>query len=513
MYIYHADEMNKLDEYAIKHIGIPQCVLMERAAMGVVECMVNRIGELSGKKVLVLSGPGNCGGDGLATARNLLDRGIKADVYMPVSVEKCKESVQLQAGLFSGFGGRILNELPDEEYDIYVDALFGVGLNRAVGGAFYDAVSWLNKRKDNATESESRNENKNENSKDTVFSIDIPSGIHTDTGAVMEIAVKADCTVTFSFLKPGLLLYPGHEYAGKIYVSSIGIDSLSVPGLENKRFAFERSEAGLKKRKADGNKGTFHRIFVIAGSSKMPGAAVLCAGAALRSGAGLVELYTHKANRDIVLTSFPEVILQAYEDDLDPETLKDAMSRADSVVLGPGLSMEPVAKQIVKIVLESCEKPLLIDADGLNLIASDENLKKILCNRSKRYLTVLTPHPGELSRLMNESVAELLSDYEASVKNAANAFHSIVVGKGANSLVSDGESVYYNLSGNDGMATAGSGDVLAGMAGTFLVNEETAFKGICLAVYHHGLAGEAASELWGKRSVTAADLWKGILDS
>ena len=210
MFILHAEEMNKLDEFAIGHIGIPQCVLMERAALGVAGCILRQFDNPS---VLVLSGPGNCGGDGLALARILLDKGIKVEAYLIVPPEKCKESVQKEAEYFRSFGGVILSDLPEKTYDVIVDAVFGIGLNRPV------------KDKQNV-----------KSDKNGMISIDIPSGIHTDTGAVLGAAVKADETVTFSYLKPGLLLHPGRDYAGKICVSSIGIDSLDVPEIKKNVF-------------------------------------------------------------------------------------------------------------------------------------------------------------------------------------------------------------------------------------------------------------------------------------
>ena len=244
MFILHSEEMNKLDEFAIGHIGIPQCVLMERAALGVADCILKQFETPS---VLVLSGPGNCGGDGLALARILLDKGIKVEAYLPSSIEKCKESIRNEAGYFKLFGGEILKELPEKTYDVIVDAIFGIGLNRPVKDAFLEAIEWINFQK--------------EKSKAHVISIDIPSGIHTDTGAVLGAAVKADETVTFSYLKPGLLLYPGKEYAGKISVSSIGIDSLDIPGINKNTFTYDLEGTGkdninivrLKKRKPDGS--------------------------------------------------------------------------------------------------------------------------------------------------------------------------------------------------------------------------------------------------------------------
>ena len=528
MDILHANEMNILDEYAISHIGIPQCVLMERAALGVWECIAGKTGKTN-PAVLVLSGPGNCGGDGLALSRILLDKGIDTEVYLPVSREKCKESIRAEAEYFEAFGGKIQEVLPDKNYDIIVDALFGVGLNRPVKDSFEEAVRFINEKR--------------EKTGACVFSVDIPSGIHTDTGAVLGTAVRADYTVTFSYLKPGLLLYPGREYAGKIIVKSIGIDSLRIP--DSKRITFtygadfvtascHREKVVLKKRRNDGNKGTFHRILVIAGSRNMAGAAILCSESALRSGAGLVELYTHEINREAVLSAVPEVILNTYGDKTDADisadkALKDDYSdnglrndspenelaemtdRSGCVIIGPGLSKSDVAKTLVAGVLKDCKKPVVIDADGINLISSNAEYRELLKKRhEKGLITVLTPHPAELERLTGIPVKELLADYENNVKKTAAEYHVILVGKGATTVVSDGERTYFNLSGNNGMATAGSGDVLSGMTGAFLLNEENAFEGVCRAVYAHGLAGDAISDETGHRGMLAGDIIRGI---
>ena len=522
MFILHAEEMNKLDEFAIGHIGIPQCVLMERAALGVADCILK---QFENPSVLVLSGPGNCGGDGLALARILLDKGIKVEVYLPAPIEKCKESVQKEAGYFQAFGGEILKALPEKTYDVIVDAVFGIGLNRPVKDAFLETIEWVNSQK--------------EKSRAHVISIDIPSGIHTDTGAVLGAAVNADETVTFSYLKPGLLLYPGREYAGKICVSSIGIDSLDVSDIKKNTYTYGlegTKTIHLKKRRPDGNKGTFHRILIIAGSEEMPGAALLCSESALRSGAGLVELYTHEANRDLVLSTLPEVILhthdgvsghkdkinweilgayaekdEAAEINRDRKTIRDMFSRADAVVIGPGLSKSYYAKFMLEETLINCSKPLVLDADGINLISEDDRLKTFLKKRNEAgFVTVLTPHPAELSRLSVLSVSDLLADYERYIKQIAEEFGVILVGKGATTIVSDGKEVYYNLSGNDGMATAGSGDVLAGMIGAFLLNENTCFDGVCKAVYVHGKAGDAIAEEKGHRGMLAGDIIHGL---
>lgn len=552
MQILNALQMNRLDEYAIRELGIPQFALMERAA----EAVCNSLFAFEPvRKILVVCGIGNCAGDGIAAARILKTRGYAPIVWLVKPLEKCKESVHYQIKLYQNQGGIVIFEKPVFDFDLIIDAVFGVGLNRPLDDMFSEAVEYIN----SAHEKGGR-----------VISIDLPSGIHTDTGAVMGTAVKADLTVSFSYFKPGLLMYPGKEYAGIIKLSSIGIDSkekLSAIGIpeEGQRYAYAFDERPvLKKRNPAGNKGTFHRVLLIAGSKEMGGAALLSAESALRSGCGLVDVFTHERNRDLILQTLPEAIVHTYSDadanhanagDLDADAnhadafsagfetesreespliinLNAALKSADVVVMGPGLSANNPAKEIVKYVLATCDKPLVLDADAVNLISKNEavnagaslrysdasagngadhtDFKSLLKKRSASAITVMTPHPGELSRFTKKPVGELLSDYENELKAVAEEYHLIVVGKGNPTVVTDGTDIYYNLSGNDAMATAGSGDVLSGMIGAFLLNENTPFEGVTLAVYAHGLSGEEAAKEKGHHAAIAGDFIKSL---
>jgi NAD(P)H-hydrate epimerase len=545
MQILNALQMNRLDEYAIRELGIPQFALMERAA----EAVCNSLFAFEPcRKILVVCGIGNCAGDGIAAARILKNKGYAPIVWLVKPLEKCKESVHHQIELYKNVGGIVTTEKPVFTFDLIIDAVFGVGLNRPLDEEFTAAVEFINSAKEKGTH---------------VVSVDLPSGIHTDTGAVMGDAVKADLTVSFSYCKPGLLMYPGREYAGKVKLASIGIDSaenLSAIGIpaEGERFSYadgfgwikdctgsdqSNTTPSLRKRNPAGNKGTFHRVLLIAGSKDMGGAALLSAESALRSGCGLVDVFTHERNRDLVLQSLPEAIVHTYSDDVVNEfinktgseesafaaDLDSAIKAADVVVMGPGLSTNAIAEDIVRYVLTNCDKPLVIDADAVNIISKttsssdiEQNevqgvgrdgaadLKTLLKNRSKTQLTVMTPHPGELSRFTKKLVKDLLSDYENELTTVAKEYNLILVGKGNPTIVTDGKDIYYNLSGNDAMATAGSGDVLSGMLGAFLLNENTPFEGTTLAVYAHGLSGEEAAKEKGHHAAIAGDFIKSL---
>ena len=486
MRLLTASECNAIDEYAINTLQIPQSVLMERAATGVANTILT-IAKPS-DKVLILSGGGNNGGDGIALARILKKSGFEADVVLLKDIESCKDSIRHQAELLKEAGGTYLTAIPDTKYDIIVDAILGVGLTNAPRENLAHAIAYINQKGENGAQ---------------VISIDIPSGVNTDTGETPGEAVKADVTVTFTAMKPGLICHPGRELSGRVVVSSIGVEDV-VSRLypdEKTRFCYESDTVKLKKRPADGNKGSFHRVGIIAGSKAMSGACILSAEAALRAGAGLADVYTHEANRVVLATAVPEAILHTYDD----------LKKDDVIVLGPGLSVDPVAKAIVTGILTlDILKPLILDADALNIISADEEIKKIFVQYSARNEVVITPHPKEFSRMSGLSVSELLADYEKSVRTFAKEWNVILVGKGNPTIVSNSEQTYYNLSGNDGMATAGSGDVLSGCIGAFLLNEENAFDGVCKAVYAHGLSGDYQLKNYGHRGMIARDLIEGI---
>ena len=497
MRLLTANECNAIDEYDINTLGIPQSVLMERAASGVANTILT-IAKPS-DNVLILSGGGNNGGDGIALARILKKAGCKADVVLLKDIDSCKESIRHQAALLQEAGGMHLTEIPDTKYEIIVDAILGVGLTKAPRENLAHAIAFINQKGAEGAK---------------IVSIDIPSGVNTDTGETPGEAVKADVTVTFTALKAGLISHPGRELCGKVYVSSIGVEDvvkLLYPD-EYARFCYDPETVKLKKRPVDGNKGSFHRVGVVAGSRAMSGACILCSEAVLRSGAGLVDVYTHAENKVILATSVPEAIHHFYDDETDlTDAFAGDLAKDDVIILGPGLSTQECAKAIVKGILSSgADKPLILDADALNILSASEELKQLFKAYSAKNTVVITPHPKEFSRLCGIGVSEILSDYENCVRRFAEEWNVILVGKGNPTIVSDGKHTYYNVSGNDGMATAGSGDVLSGIIGAFLPNEENAFDGVCKAVYAHGLSGDYQLKNYGHRGMIARDLIEGI---
>ncbi len=488
-YLLSASEMKQWDKNTIEQFHMPAMVLMERAALKVVEAMLENQLDLS--RVLVLCGSGNNGGDGIAVARLLFQQGIKADIYFPGNREKATEETKRQIKIAEQYGLEINTTLQSETYTVIVDALFGIGLDREIEGRFREALQEMADLQKTGAE---------------VVAVDMPSGIHSDTGEVMGIALKADMTVTFAGPKLGQIFYPGALYCGKLIVSDIGITEES---LGEKPLAFTYEETDLKKlpcRSPAGNKGTFGKTLVVAGGQEMSGAAYFSAYAALRSGAGMVRIYTGSRNRQALQSLLPEAILTVYEEeDGTFVRLKECLSWADNVILGPGLGQGEQARALFQKVLQENKKPCLIDADGLNLLAKMPDWP------SFSFPAVVTPHMGEMARLTGKSVEELKRNPAEAAKRYAKEKQLVCVLKDARTIVAWGAEAYYvNTSGNCGMATAGSGDVLTGVIAALLGQGMSMEEGAVLGVYLHGLAGDSAMAEKGAAGMIAGDILEGI---
>lgn len=504
-YLVTGEEMRAYDTYTITHIGIPAIVLMERAALETVSRIEAQLAGTpgSGKKtVLCVCGTGNNGGDGLCVARLLMDRGIHVEIALIGGEEHLSVEAAAQLAILKQYDAAWESRIPDGEYAIVVDALFGTGLSREITGAYREAVEAVN-------------------AKDAfVISIDIPSGIHAGTGKVLGTAIKAQETVSLAFLKRGIYLYPGSLYAGKIVLADIGITERSFqnryPGMYTREGGSRELKRLLPKRAKDGNKGTFGRLLLVAGSDDMAGAAVLAATGAYRAGAGMVKLVIPERIREIIQTRLPEALIQVYEskDNITPKetaAFQKSMQWADAIAIGPGLSTNASGEIFLNLALNQTEKPLIIDADGLNLLAKSVSLRKRLEERTVDggEAVILTPHMGELARLLSRTVQEVAADEVGSTMEAAEKTGCIVVGKSARTQVCQkGKPVFLNTAGNDRMATAGSGDVLTGIIGALLVQGMKPFEAAECGVYLHACAGDAAAEKAGGAGLLASDLTK-----
>lgn len=499
-YLVTGKEMRAYDTYTIEHIGIPAMVLMERAALQVAACVEKHLYRKKGR-VLCVCGTGNNGGDGLSVVRLLIDKGIAAEAVLIGNREHAGRELLMQLSILEKYGITPYTKVPDGEYDILVDALFGTGLSREITGAYRDAVEAMNQ-------------------KEAVrISVDIPSGINADTGAVLGAAVRADETVTLAFLKRGLYLYPGAEYAGKISVADIGITKRSFNGKLPGMYTLQsKQKEAFFKRRPDGNKGTFGKLLLVAGSGKMAGAALLAGNAAYRAGAGMVKLVIPEKIREIIQEKLPEALIQTYESSLEiaeaeEEAFLQSMEWAGAVAIGPGLTVCESGKKFLAMAIQEGNKPLIIDADGLNLLAKDEDLRALLQKRAKTDgdSVILTPHMGELARLLGKPVAETVTDETKSVMEAADTFGCIIVGKSARTHVCrTNHPVFLNTAGNDKMATAGSGDVLTGIVAALAVQGVPCIQAASAGVYLHACAGDAAAKKAGNAGITASDIIAGL---
>lgn len=486
-YLVTASEMKQYDANTIDTIGIPGMVLMERAALGAFSLIEEKFAAHGRQDVavLIVAGMGNNGGDGLALARLLSEAGYPVTVYPVGNPLHASEQWKQQKEILEYYSVKISDKIEGKEYTIMVDAIFGVGLSRNIEGSYAEVVAQFN-----AADA-------------FKLALDVPSGIDSDSGKVLGCAVRADVTVTFGFCKRGLIFYPGQDYAGRVVTVPIGITTKSFLGKEPEMFYYNEDVSKLlPTRDSNGNKGTFGKVLLIAGSPKMAGAAVLSAKAAYRSGAGMVKVITHQENRVVLQTTVPEALFGTYED------LSDSMQWADVIAIGPGLGKNEEALSVLQRVIMESNLPLLIDADGLNLLAEHVDLQEKLCRQcmAGRKL-ILTPHVGELSRLMGITVADLKMDLSRYGKELAEKLHAIVVAKDARTFTCrEKGSVCVNIYGNSGMATAGSGDVLAGLIAGLTAQGMDAFEAAGVGVYLHAKAGDKVALEIGEHACMAGDI-------
>ena len=501
-YILDGKTAKLIDEYSIKEIGIPSLVLMERAALSVTDTIIYSINP---HNCLILAGSGNNGADGLAVARQLTERNVKVTVLLTSSREGSEE-YRLQLDILKKMAVDIIylkdaadiSSILEKGYDCIVDAMYGIGLSRDIEDTtVIDAV--------NAYSSES---------KTIVVSVDLPSGIDSTDGKVRNAAVRADITVTFGYNKLGNVLYPGAGYANTSVVTNIGFanpDGNEELLRQISRFASLKKDdlAILRERKRDGNKGDFGKVLIVAGSDKIGGCASLSGKAAYSSGAGYVKVFTHEANREGILSYAPECLIDTYSmesDTADIDLYMKDIAWCDSIVIGPGIGISEYSKKMLMLALES-KKMLLIDADALSILAE---YKINLADFSDGNI-IITPHVGEMSRLTGKPVKDIKASLIDTALNYARDNKVICVLKDARSVITDGRESYINLTGNSGMSTAGSGDVLTGIAGALLANKSltrniSLTKLAALASFIHGSAGETASKELGEVSMSAGDI-------
>lgn len=549
-YLVSGSQMKQIDRYTIDQIGIPSMVLMERAAMAVAEETMARairgdfgicteempwtasenIGtqltnsgpetSTAGEKacpvnekmaahrpnydkrpdqIWAVCGTGNNGADGIAAARMLHLQGYQVTVLLCGNREHGTEEYRRQLSIAKALKVPVIwyDDFIPGSCDVIIDGIFGVGLDRNVTGEYAKVIEMLESR--HARE---------------VIAIDIPSGIHSDTGAVMGIGLKATVTVTFGYEKLGTVLYPGKDYSKEVKIAKIGFPEVSYQNSlgqgENRLRQYYtygiEDTARMPVRPAYANKGTFGKVLVVAGSKNMSGAACLSALAAYRMGAGLVKIFTVEENRNILQQQLPEAIMETYEPyeawDKAKQQIRDACDWAGVIVLGPGMGREPYVEELVRAVLVYAYVPIIIDADGLNAIASNESLTQYYTEN-----IIITPHVGEMARLTNTGVEEIKENLTEAAAAYSSRYGITCVLKDAVTVVAEKEGqIYLNTSGNSAMAKAGSGDVLTGAIAGLLAQGEDSWDGTVLGVYLHGLAGDRCRKRLGAHGLLAREL-------
>lgn len=487
-YLLDSKTMKSCDTATIHYFGVPSAVLMERAALSVVDFITDE--KINTKSVLIVCGTGNNGGDGFAIARILFERGIQPTVVLVGNTDKLTKDALLQKKILENYKINIESSIPYHEYTTIIDAVFGIGLSRDIEDGYQDTICTMNELNG------------------CKIAVDIPSGISADTGSVMGVAFKADYTITFGYSKIGLILYPGCSYCGKIIKKDIGITKESFLGKFPTTFTYSENDLqDLPVRRFYSNKGTYGKILVIAGSQNMSGAACLSAKSAYFTGCGLVKIFSSSQIRPALQANLPEAVLVTYdnEEEIEDELL-NAMEDVNAIAIGPGCGNNNITRKMLEIVLRNTKVPVVIDADALNVLAKDKN---ILTETDQPI--VLTPHLGEMARLKMDYVSKIQANLFESVKKWVNKYKSILVLKDARTIVGDANGRFYiNTSGNNGMATAGAGDVLTGIIVSLIGQGESAFKAATLGVYLHGLAGDKAREKYGAYSLTASHIIEGI---
>lgn len=497
-----AEQMRKIDTATSSEIGIPSIVLMENAASEVCKVCLDELKGIEEPKVVIFAGKGNNGGDGFALARQLNDRGVDCKIIFLFDTSKFSTDAEINYNIALKCGIRVITGFTEAvietgRADIVVDAVFGTGISRNVEGRYAEVIEMINTYAKK------------------VISIDIPSGVNSDDGRIMGIAVEADITVTFALPKIGMLLYPGASCCGKIIIANISIQPSTILEMNLKTAFLDKKDIYdiLPERKKRTNKGSYGRLFVIAGSKDMTGAVALCCKGAFRAGSGLVYACTVQSGINVVQQLVPEAVVmplsefdgkvryECYEDDIE-----EKIHNASAVAVGPGLGMSEEVSEFVKKLITEVDAPLVIDADGLNAIADDPSILLSL-----KHTPVITPHPGEMGRLTGYSVREILDDTVNLARDFAVKYHTVVVLKDARSVIAapDGR-VIINITGNPSMSTGGSGDVLTGVISSFIAQGIEPFFAAAVGAYIHGLSGDICMEKMGTYGVMAWDIAENI---
>jgi hydroxyethylthiazole kinase-like uncharacterized protein yjeF len=499
-------QMREYDRIAIEELGVPGSVLMERAGRGAAGVALGMLGAVG--RAVVLAGPGNNGGDGFVVARHLMSSGCTVETFLAAERTGIKGDALLNLGVLEGMGAKVV-ELCGEtdleavrealrDADLVVDALLGTGATRPPDGVIGALIDLAN------------------GASVEVLAIDLPSGLDADTGRPLGRSIRASATATFGHLKRGLVIHPGVELAGRVHVIPLDVPAeiSRRAGVDGELLSAESVGGLVPRRDRESHKGTFGHLLAIAGSAGTAGAAIMCGRAAMRAGTGLVTIAAAADARAAVeaqcLEAMVETAIVSPEEALsdgDRRHVDALVAGKTAVAIGPGLSTAQGAAEVVLHLVATSALPAVVDADGLNALAAAP--KGFSPGGAP---LVLTPHPGEMARLLGVPSAEIQADRIGAARAAAKKYGAVVILKGARSVVADTDgTVCVNPTGNPGMASGGMGDALTGIVGGLLAQGLSALDAAKLGVYLHGLAGDLATEkIGGQAGLICSDLIDAI---
>ncbi len=503
MKVLTSNQMKEIDRTAIEDIGILGPILMENAGLQIFKKLRENFPEVSKEKIVIVAGKGNNGGDGFVVARHLYNHGADPSVLLLASKKDVRGDAAVNLKMAEKIGIKISEVCSPKDWklqkekifqsSVLVDAIFGTGLIKPAQGLYAKAIEDINK------------------SKAYKIAVDIPSGLSSDTFQIIGPCVRADLTVTLAAPKIAHVFPPAEEYVGELVVADISVPSFLFND-ENLKLEFVEKKTVLpyfRRRSKDTHKGTYGHLFIVSGSLGKTGAAVMAGKAALKMGAGLVTVGTPESCLPIVARSMDELMTEPLpetpEKTLSHEALKKVLSLLkgkDALLIGPGISTHKSTTELVLALIPKINLPAVVDADALNILASKPEIIK-----SMRQPVVLTPHPGEFARLLNLSTREVVERKLELAPQFAQEYGVYLVLKAYRTITAtpDGR-VFVNPTGNPGMATAGSGDVLSGMIASMIIQEKNLLEAILAAVYIHGLSGDIGAEKLGEKALTAGDI-------
>ncbi|MDY6830408.1 MAG: NAD(P)H-hydrate dehydratase [Thermodesulfobacteriota bacterium] len=503
MYLACAEEMRQMDRTTIESFGIPGRVLMENAGRGATGWLLETLPDTLERRIAVIAGRGNNGGDGFVMARYLAQRGAEVTVFLLAEESKVSGDAKANLDLLSALNVPVIC-IPDEKSfarkkttlshrHLFIDALLGTGLKFEVKGLFAKAIDFMNR------------------SGRPVFAVDMPSGLDSDTGQPRGACVKATATATFGFAKPGQVLFPGAAFTGKLGVVDIGIPPFVADEADSRRWLLTPAIAAgyLRPRMPDAHKGSAGHLLAVAGSAGKTGAAAMVGIAAMRSGAGLVTLAVPAGINAIVESLATEVMTLPVGntgcrmfDETCMDSILEQTTGKKALAIGPGMGTGPAAESMLRGLIEKTGLPMVIDADGLTCLADDPGMLSFVRNRA-----VLTPHPGEMGRLCGTTADQVQNDRIRCARDFARTHQIHLVLKGAGTVIAhpDG-TVFVNRTGNPGMASGGMGDVLTGVIAGLVCQGYDIGIAARLGVFLHGLAGDIAAESGGKTGLLASDV-------